>query len=87
MLISRTGLPDEPIVCGVASYSKADSSIEDTVVYAREYVISSSDIPPTYGTVKRGDTLVDAEMGYFTIEQVKELIVFGKIIGYRVRTN
>lgn len=87
MLISRTGMPDEPILCGVASFTKAETTMEETVVYGREYVIAASDVPPTYVQPKRGDTLVDAEMGYFTIEQVKEMIVFGKIIGYRVRTN
>lgn len=87
MTISRGGLADESIVCALASNVKVEDGLDATIVYAREYVIPLKNIPTTFGgKILRGDTLIDPEMGYFNVAEVREMVALGKIIGFRVRT-
>lgn len=73
-----------------SNYSRNLEGPEDTVMKGREFVISRTTleaaefpIPP-----KRGDRIVDSEIGDNAITEVREMYdIGGAIIAYRVRTG
>lgn len=59
-----------------------------TVDEGREFVISVKALEPHGITVPvRGDRVIDAVTGNFTVKEVREMVILGKIEGYRLRMD
>lgn len=73
------------------NYFRNLSSIEGINIEGKEYIISKTDLEASVlvdKTPQRGDALIDANtIGTNTITEVREMMAFGQILGYRVRTS
>jgi hypothetical protein len=60
----------------------------DMVVEGREFVVAKNQFNSTYPAPKRGDRLVDGDLGNMSITEVREMFdLGGGIIGYRMRIS
>jgi hypothetical protein len=70
-----------------SNYFRNLSAPEEMVIEGREFVVSRKSLE-TFGNIKRGDRITDAELGLSVVSEVREVYAFGgKIIGFRVRTS
>jgi hypothetical protein len=60
------------------------SNVEDTVTFGREFVIDKDELEII---PKRGDKLIDDDFGVSTIKEIRDMVVLGEIVGYRIRTE
>ena len=80
---------DQILVCP-SNYFRNLAGIEETQFQGREFVISKTVFDNSVFADKiphRSDVIVDPDFGDSTISEVRELMVFGIIIGYRIRTS
>ncbi len=64
------------------------SGTEEMVIEGREFILSKAQLDERSApTLQRGVRINDPEFGSETITYVKEMVVLGKILGYRVRTG
>jgi hypothetical protein len=72
-----------------ANFSRNLNGPEEVTFPGREYVISKTNLVKAgyAGSPKKNHRIVDAEFGTRTIEEVKEMVLLGQLIGFRVRTN
>ena len=77
------------VVMAPSNYGRNLSLPEEIVSEGLEFVVSkdSLDAESVPLPLRRGDTIVDADMGANTITEVKEMFALGELIGYRVRTS
>jgi hypothetical protein len=75
------------IKVGTSNYSRNIQAQEDTVIGGLEFVFSRTDLEklPIF-PLKRGDKIVDVDLGTNTIVEINEMFGNGKILGYRIRT-
>lgn len=86
MTIER-GATSETIKAAPSNYFRNFDAIEEMNVEGLEFVISQSDLE-TWGRPKRGDYLIDSDLGENMIGEAKPLTGLGGVIlGYRVRTE
>jgi hypothetical protein len=70
-----------------SNYFRNFSGPEEVVIEGQEFVFTKDSIED-FGVPKRGDRLVDSDLGENTISFIKPMYdVGGEIIGYRVRTS
>lgn len=87
LLRFNTLAPLEAWACPT-SYSRNLASYSETSVSGREFIISTETLKGTdYYPLKKGDILTVAELGEMTISSIDEMIIFGQIAGFRVRTS
>lgn len=86
--------PDDNISVSIkaapSNYSRNLQGPEETVMDGREFVISKDVLDGVNFPcpIKRGDRLVDADLGDNSITEVREMFdIGGAVIGYRVRTG
>lgn len=71
-----------------SNYFRNLSGPEEVVIGGREFVVSKEALDgQSYGTPRRGDLIIDSDMGPNAIVEVREMIVLGKLVGYRMRTG
>lgn len=72
-----------------SNYSRNLAGPEGMAIKGREYVVTKYCLDKaSLPRPKRGDRLVDAELGVDVINEVRELFGFGgHLLGYRVRTG
>jgi len=71
-----------------SNYFRNLSGPEETVMTGREFVISKKDLDAvSFPTPKRGHKIIDGDFGVSTIISVKEMVILGNIVGYRVRAD
>jgi hypothetical protein len=72
-----------------SNYSRLLASPEETVVTGREFVVSKNILDAVFfPNIKRGDRIIDPQLGANTVTDVKEMHGLGGIImGYRIRTS
>ena len=72
-----------------SNYYRNMAGPEEIVMKGREFVISKQSLDAvSFPAPKRGDVIVDSELGKNTLVEVREMFDFGgRIIGYRVRTG
>ena len=72
-----------------SNYSRNLAGPEEVVIAGREFVISKYTLDSvSFPVPRRGDRLVDPELGTHIISEVRELLGFGgSILGYRVRCS
>lgn len=72
-----------------ANFARNLNGPEEVTFPGREYVISKANLVAAGYLVapKKNHRIRDDDFGTRTIEEVREMIVFGEVIGYRVRTN
>ena len=71
-----------------SNYFRNLAGLEETVVEGREYVVSKRELDSqSFPTPRRGDVIVDTIMGDNSIDEVREMIILGKLVGYRIRTS
>ena len=59
-----------------------------TAFKGREFIISREQLASPITSLKRGDVIVDSELGAMPIEEIVEMYdLGGAIIGFRLRTN
>ena len=69
-----------------SNYFRNLAGVEEINIEGQEFVVSKSSLT-NYGTPLRGDRIVDPEYKDNTIKEVKPLLIFGQIAGYRLRTG
>lgn len=72
-----------------SNYYRNHALLEEMVSEGREFVISKMVFDATVftGPPVRGDRIIHADMGNFTIKEVREMVVMGAIVGFRVRCD
>jgi hypothetical protein len=71
-----------------ANYFRNLQGPEEMTTEGREYVISKSSLDSAgFSTPVKGWKLIDPLIGTNTIKEVREMIIFGEIAGYRVRAD
>jgi len=71
-----------------ANYFRNMSAPEEMVIEGMEYVFSKDNLDAASAMkLERGVKIIDINLGTNTISEVREMIIFGEIVGYRVRTN
>ncbi len=65
------------------NYNRKFENVANVTTIGKGYVISASQ---GY-TPRRGDALIDKEVGTFIISEVHEMVYNGNIVGYRIRTS
>lgn len=90
MTLKRLGSPDISISVEAtpSNYSRNLAGPSEIAIEGREFVISKNFLVAPITIIKRGDRLVDPELGIMTISESNELYdLGGSIIGFRVRTS
>lgn len=87
--LKRLGVGTSSVRFSPSNYGRKLQGPSELIVEGREYVITKDSLtPPMTPLIRRGDRIVDVELGELTIDEVKELYDGGgAIMGYRVRTN
>jgi len=69
------------------NYFRNQTILEESVSKGREFVISKKvfDATTLTGAPERGDRVISSDLGNFSIKEVREMVVMGTIVGYRVR--
>lgn len=88
--ITRPGGPG-PLTIKItpSNYSRNLSAPEEIVIEGREFVVAKFVLDTVgFPMPKRGDRLVDPELGTSVVSEVRELLGFGgAILGYRIRCS
>ena len=73
----------------MSNYFRNLRTIEEMTSEGREFVVSKSELDRAGITeLKKGFKIIDNNFGVMTIKDVpKDLIILGKIVGYRIRTD
>jgi hypothetical protein len=91
MIISRPSPAiSGTIKCAPSNYFRNLDVEQNITSKGREYVVSKNDLNliAGFGIPKRGDTLVDAELGRMVLSEVREMYdLGGAILGFRLRTT
>lgn len=83
----ETTAPSFEVKVAPSNYFRNLAGPEEIVIEGQEFVIAREFLG-SYGVPKRGDTLIDDELGVNTITEVRPMMdLGGGIIGYRVRTS
>jgi len=87
-LIERdAGATTATIKVANSSYFRNFGGIEETTIEGKEFVVSQRELTDKgFPKPQRGDLLVDTIMGNNSITEVVELIILGRLVGYRLRT-
>lgn len=88
--ISRPGGTALPIWYTPTNYSRSLQGPSETVFEGREFVITKKALEESAftGPLKRGDRLIDTELGTLTMREIEEMFDYGgSVVGYRVRTD
>jgi len=67
-----------------SNYFRNLANLEDTVSIGREFVMDKDQLSVV---PKRGDKIIDSDIGVATIKETREMFAMGEIIGYRLRTE
>ena len=79
---------EDTITLAPSNYFRNHEMLEEMVSEGREYVISKKIFNDTFtGEPVRGDRIIDGDVGNLTIRDIREMSVFGKVVGYRVRCD
>lgn len=81
---------DTTIVIRVApsNYYRNHAMLEEMISEGREFVVSKKTFDSHFtGQPVRGDRLIGADTGNFTVKDVREMTVVGNIVGYRLRCD
>lgn len=87
--LSRPGGYSADVTVSPSNYSRKLEGPSDTVFKGREFILSKEEmLAKSVPTLRRGDRMVDAEMGTMVIEEIIEMFdIGGDIMGYRLRTD
>jgi len=87
--LKRLGSPDQTTTCRItpSNYFRNLEGPSHTTIRGREFVIPLDSIATKFSPVlKRGDKLVDTQLGSLAIDEIIEMYdLGGEILGYRVR--
>lgn len=87
-LRKKDGSIEESIKIAESNYFRNLRTFEESSYEGFEFVITKTSLDAiSFGTPKKGDRIVDDLGGTNTISYVKPDIVFGEILGFRVRTS
>lgn len=78
------------VKCAPSNYFRNIDVEQNITSKGREYVVSKPDVDliAGFGIPKRGDVLVDPDLGRMVLSEIRELHDFGgAIIGFRLRTT
>ena len=84
--LRRAGIPDKTIRISPSNFSRQLAGPAEIQIEGKEFVISKQNL----GTwkLKRGDLILDPDMGGLSIVNIDGMYDFGGgILGYRVRTG
>lgn len=71
-----------------SNYFRNLAGPEETVIEGREFVISKDILDQVSAPIpKRGFKIVDPDFGASTITEIRDMIILGKLVGFRVRTS
>lgn len=87
--LKRADVMEVQVKVTPSNYSRFLSGPEEITMQGREYIISKSELVASgFPALKKGDRIIDTELGTFPIAEIKEMFdLGGAIIGYRMRTN
>lgn len=71
-----------------SNYARNLAGPSEMAIEGREFVISRTQLSGVFVPLKRGDRIIDADLGTMSIDEIIEMYDFGgAIIGYRLRTR
>ena len=71
-----------------SNYFRTITGLEEAVIEGKEFVVSKRELDlSTFPTPERGDVIIDTELGVNSIVEVRDMVVFGNLVGYRLRTG
>lgn len=82
------GVTTATVKMAPSNYHRNRAVVEEIVSEGKEFVVAKSAIDAaSFPTPRRGDVIVDSELGVNSIIEVIEMVFLGKLIGYRLRTG
>lgn len=71
-----------------SNYYRNLQMLEEMVSKGREFIISKKIFEANFtGIPVRGDRIISSDIGNMSIIEVREMIVLGAVVGYRVRCD
>lgn len=71
-----------------SNYYRNHEMLEEMVSEGREFVVSKKTFDDSFtGQPVRGDRLIAANTGNYTVKEIREMQVLGSIVGYRLRCD
>lgn len=71
-----------------SNYYRNHDMLEEMVSEGREFVVSKKTFDNSFtGQPVRGDRLIAANTGNYTVKEIREMQVLGSIVGYRLRCD
>jgi hypothetical protein len=89
MQLERRGsIAAQDIKAAPSNYYRNQQAPEDMRTQGREYIIRKSELDKTaFTSLRRGDALISTELGEKSIIEIREMIILGKIVGWRIRVD
>ena len=90
MTLTRPGGVSVSIKATPSNYFRNLAGPEEVTFEGKEFIISKAILDGSGFTlpIKKGDRLVDTQMGSHTVQEIREIFDIGAaIMGYRIRTN
>jgi len=88
VILERNKTTTATIIAAPSNYFRNFKAMEEIQVEGREYVVSKKSLDDSsFGEPRRGDTLVDEGFGIYAVQEVREMVLFGNIVGYRLRVG
>ena len=70
-----------------SNYFRNLAGIEEAIIEGKEFVVSKKELDAqSFPTPRRGDVIVDTILGTNSVVEVREMVVMGQLVGYRLRT-
>lgn len=86
MQISRPPLDDKDIWATPSNFFRNLAMPEEIISEGREYIVAKKDLLSTgYTTIKRGDKFIDPDFGVNTVVEVRDVLILGEVLGFRIR--
>lgn len=71
-----------------SNYARNLAGPEEIAIEGKEFVVSKTSLDAAnYGTLKRGHKIIDSDLGINTISEIREMVIMGVVVGYRLRTS
>ena len=87
MTIER-GVTTATVKIAPSNYHRNRSVVEEVVSEGKEFVVAKSALDAvSFPTPRRGDVIVDPELGVNSVLEVIDMVFLGRLIGYRLRTD
>lgn len=86
MKIFRPTMDEKDVWVTPSNYFRNLAMPEEIVSEGREYIVSKKDLLETgYQSIKRGDKFIDPDFGVNSVVEIRDILILGEVLGFRIR--